>query len=81
MVYMVTESMLIVLVFVLFVQIRVSGRPYLNEFHDCRCYCILHEENVLGAIFSSWKELRMAASWEEVEQTVWGELNNYRGFS
>ncbi|CAL9064525.1 unnamed protein product [Musa banksii] len=42
------------------------------------CYCILHEENVLGAIFSLWKELRTAASWEEVEETVWGELNNYQ---
>ena len=46
----------------------------------CRCYCILHEENVLGAIFSLWKELKVAKSWEEVEETVWGELNNYDGF-
>ncbi|KAL6962751.1 hypothetical protein U1Q18_037708 [Sarracenia purpurea var. burkii] len=44
------------------------------------CYCILHEENVLGAIFSLWKELRTAKSWEEVEATVWGDLNNYSGF-
>ncbi|PRQ21777.1 hypothetical protein RchiOBHm_Chr7g0242991 [Rosa chinensis] len=46
----------------------------------CKCYCILHEENVLGAIFSIWDELKMAKSWEEVEQVVWGELNNYKGF-
>lgn len=46
----------------------------------CRCYCILHEENVLAAIFSIWKDLRRAESWEEVEQTVWGELNEYKGF-
>ncbi|KAG0480335.1 hypothetical protein HPP92_011193 [Vanilla planifolia] len=39
--------------------------------------CILHEENVLGAIFSLWKELRTAKSWVEVEETVWGELNSY----
>ncbi|KAI4307418.1 hypothetical protein L6164_030610 [Bauhinia variegata] len=44
------------------------------------CYCILHDENVLGAIFSMWSELRSATSWEEVELTVWGELNNYQGF-
>lgn len=44
------------------------------------CYCILHDENVLGAIFSIWEELRSANSWEEVELTVWGELNNYKGF-
>ncbi|CAN0889949.1 Lysine-specific demethylase JMJ21 [Linum grandiflorum] len=41
------------------------------------CYCILHEENILGAIFGMWKELREAKSWEEVEVAVWGELNNY----
>ncbi|PSR99866.1 F-box protein [Actinidia chinensis var. chinensis] len=44
------------------------------------CYCILHEENILGAIFSIWRELRTAKSWEEVEDTVWGDLNKYSGF-
>ncbi|KAI3412796.1 uncharacterized protein J3R85_016925 [Psidium guajava] len=44
------------------------------------CYCILHDENVLAAIFSIWKDLRRAESWEEVERTVWGELNSYKGF-
>uniref|UniRef100_A0A5B7AMM6 Uncharacterized protein n=1 Tax=Davidia involucrata TaxID=16924 RepID=A0A5B7AMM6_DAVIN len=43
------------------------------------CYCILHEENILGAIFGLWKELKMAKSWEEVEETVWGDLNDYTG--
>jgi len=42
-----------------------------------RCYCILHEENVLGSIFSIWDELRTAESWEQVEQTVWSLLNTY----
>ncbi|KAL0917493.1 hypothetical protein M5K25_012558 [Dendrobium thyrsiflorum] len=42
------------------------------------CYCILHKENVLGAIFSLWKELRTAKSWEQVEEAVWGDLNNYQ---
>ncbi|KAL0368842.1 UNVERIFIED_CONTAM: F-box protein [Sesamum calycinum] len=41
------------------------------------CYCILHDENVLGAIFSLWTELRTATTWEEVEEKVWGDLNNY----
>ncbi|XXG40438.1 hypothetical protein AAC387_Pa01g1154 [Persea americana] len=50
------------------------------SFH-AMCYCILHEENVLGAIFSLWKESRTAKSWEEVEETVWGDLNHYQGFS
>ncbi|ESW08264.1 hypothetical protein PHAVU_009G032400 [Phaseolus vulgaris] len=44
------------------------------------CYCILHHDNVLGALFSLWEELRSAKSWEEVELAVWGELNNYKGF-
>ncbi|AES73073.2 putative transcription factor & chromatin remodeling &Metalloenzymes JmjC family [Medicago truncatula] len=44
------------------------------------CYCILHDDNVLGAIFSIWDKLRSSESWEEVEMTVWGELNNYKGF-
>ncbi|XP_058087090.1 lysine-specific demethylase JMJ21 isoform X2 [Magnolia sinica] len=44
------------------------------------CYCILHEDNVLGAVFSLQKELKSAKSWEEVEETVWGELNKYQVF-
>lgn len=42
------------------------------------CFCILHDENVLGSIFSLWEELKTAKSWEEVEEAVWGELNNYQ---
>lgn len=41
------------------------------------CYCIIHEENILGAIFGMRKELRVAKSWEQVEEAVWGHLNNY----
>lgn len=55
--------------------------PVLTWFHVYRCYSILHEENILGAIFGIWKELRAAESWEEVELAVWGELNNYKGFA
>ncbi|TYH31063.1 hypothetical protein ES288_A01G143900v1 [Gossypium darwinii] len=47
--------------------------------YQAMCYCILHNENVLGAIFSLWTELQTAETWEEVEQMVWGELNNYQG--
>ncbi|XP_010273004.1 PREDICTED: F-box protein At1g78280 [Nelumbo nucifera] len=57
-----------------------SGNKFERLSYHAMCYCILHEENVLGAIFSLWKELRGANSWEEVEKTVWGELNNYEGF-
>ncbi|KAL1344644.1 hypothetical protein HN51_018514 [Arachis hypogaea] len=53
---------------------------YARLSYVAMCYCILHDENVLGAIFTIWKELRSAKSWEEVELTVWGELNNYNGF-
>lgn len=49
-------------------------------FHVDRCYCILHKDNILGAIFDIWEELKTAESWEEVELAVWGELNNYKGF-
>nr|GEX43055.1 F-box protein At1g78280-like [Tanacetum cinerariifolium] len=41
------------------------------------CYCIIHEDNILGAIFGMYKELRTAKSWEEVEEAVWGDLNKY----
>ncbi|KHG25244.1 hypothetical protein F383_06705 [Gossypium arboreum] len=48
--------------------------------YHAMCFCILHDENVLGGLFKTWKELRGAESWEEVELQVWGELNNYEGF-
>ncbi|XP_062026333.1 lysine-specific demethylase JMJ21-like [Rosa rugosa] len=57
-----------------------GGDKFGRLSYHAMCYCILHEENVLGAIFSIWDELKMAKSWEEVEQVVWGELNNYKGF-
>lgn len=45
--------------------------------YQAMCYCLLHDDNVMGAIFSIWEELRNATSWEEVEKTVWGPLNDY----
>ncbi|KAK9930455.1 hypothetical protein M0R45_027492 [Rubus argutus] len=57
-----------------------GGDKFGRLSYHAMCYCILHEENVLGAIFSLWDELKIAKSWEEVEQVVWGELNNYKGF-
>lgn len=41
------------------------------------CYCIIHDENILGAIFGMWRQLRTANTWEQVEEAVWGSLNNY----
>ncbi|KAG0480341.1 hypothetical protein HPP92_011199 [Vanilla planifolia] len=52
-------------------------KNFAKPSYKAMCFCILHEENVLGAIFSLWKELRTAKSWVEVEETVWGELNSY----
>ncbi|CAA0840479.1 F-box protein [Striga hermonthica] len=57
----------------------VEGKRYHQLSYRAMCYCILHKDNVLGAIFSLWKELRTATSWEEVEEKVWGNLNNYSG--
>ncbi|CAN4092437.1 unnamed protein product [Withania somnifera] len=66
-----------------FVKTEVNASAKSNGFqrlsYRVMCYCILHDENVLGAIFGTWKELRMAKSWEEVEQAVWGDLNSYTG--
>ena len=47
----------------------------------CRCYCILHDEDILSAMASLWKELKTAKSWEEIELTVWGGLNSYKGLT
>ncbi|KAM0976760.1 hypothetical protein PS2_019360 [Malus domestica] len=57
-----------------------GGDKFGRLSYHAMCYCIMHEENVLGAIFSIWSELKTAKTWEEVEQAVWGELNNYKGF-
>lgn len=57
-----------------------GGQKFSRLSYIAMCYCILHDDNVLGAIFSIWEELRSAESWEEVELKVWGELNNYKGF-
>ncbi|KAK9130103.1 hypothetical protein Sjap_010590 [Stephania japonica] len=55
-----------------------GGNKFERLSYHAMCYCILHEDNVLGSIFSLWRELRTAQSWEEVEEAVWGELNNYK---
>ncbi|KAI8550342.1 hypothetical protein RHMOL_Rhmol06G0098000 [Rhododendron molle] len=57
-----------------------GGSKFGRLSYIAMCYCILHEENILGAIFSMWTDLRTAKSWEEVEETVWGDLNKYSGF-
>ncbi|KAM7253241.1 hypothetical protein ACFE04_025859 [Oxalis oulophora] len=59
----------------------INGGDKLGRLsYHAMCYCIVHDENILGAIFSMWKELRTASSWEEVEFKVWSELNNYNGY-
>ncbi|KAI3751617.1 hypothetical protein L2E82_22708 [Cichorium intybus] len=54
-----------------------DGRKIRRISYLTMCYCIIHEENILGAIFGMCKELRTVKSWEEVEEAVWGALNNY----
>ncbi|KAF4368421.1 hypothetical protein F8388_015785 [Cannabis sativa] len=56
-----------------------GGHKYERLSYHAMCYCIVHEDNILGAIFSIWDELKEAKSWEEVEHTVWGDLNSYKG--
>lgn len=56
-----------------------SGNKFGRLSYHAMCYCIIHEDDILGAIFSIWRELRSAKTWEEVEAAVWGELNNYEG--
>ncbi|KAL5705165.1 Lysine-specific demethylase jmj21 [Ranunculus cassubicifolius] len=61
---------------------KVSEFEEVDKFgrlsYHAMCYCILHDDNVLGAIFSLNKELKMADSWEEVEESFWGQLNKYQ---
>ncbi|CAI8599082.1 unnamed protein product [Vicia faba] len=61
-------------------ELKEGGQKFGRLSYAAMCYCILHDDNVLGAIFGIWEELRSSESWEEVEMTVWGELNNYKGF-
>jgi len=56
----------------------VQNSKFSRASYRAMCYCMLHEDNVLAAIFSLWKELRAATSWEDIENFVWGELNRYQ---
>ncbi|GLT56427.1 hypothetical protein SLA2020_294690 [Shorea laevis] len=60
-----------------------NGDKFGRLSYHAMCYCLLHDVNVdiLSTIFGIWKELKTAKSWEEIEQTVWGELNDYQGFA
>ncbi|GAB4861269.1 hypothetical protein Ancab_036430 [Ancistrocladus abbreviatus] len=58
-------------------KLTVKDIKYKRLSYHAMCYCILHEENVLGAIFGMWEDLRSAKSWDEVEERVWGHLNDY----
>ncbi|CAN6479935.1 unnamed protein product [Victoria cruziana] len=57
---------------------QVDVEKFKRISYHAMCYCILHEDNVLGVIFDMWKEFRKCESWEEVELAVWGGLNNYQ---
>ncbi|BBN10747.1 histone arginine demethylase JMJD6 [Marchantia polymorpha subsp. ruderalis] len=41
------------------------------------CYCLLHELDEMSTIFRLRKDLRTATSFEDIEETVWGFLNEY----
>ncbi|KFK42213.1 hypothetical protein AALP_AA2G226200 [Arabis alpina] len=47
----------------------------LSPSYRTMCYCLLHDDNVLGAMYGIWDELRTVESWEQFEQIVWGLLN------
>ncbi|GAB2290674.1 hypothetical protein Dimus_024949 [Dionaea muscipula] len=61
-------------------KIVVDSKFQRPSYH-AMTYCILHEDDVLSAIFSIWEDMRAAESWEDVEEKVWGELNNYSSLS
>lgn len=56
----------------------VQNSKFSKASYRAMCCCILHDDNVLAAIFGLWKELRNATSWEDVEHLVWDELNRYQ---
>ncbi|XP_020176896.1 lysine-specific demethylase JMJ21 isoform X1 [Aegilops tauschii subsp. strangulata] len=56
----------------------VGNSKFSTASYRAMCYCMLHEDNVLAAIFGLWKDLRAATSWEEVEHLVWDGLNRYQ---
>ncbi|GJN31676.1 hypothetical protein PR202_gb20101 [Eleusine coracana subsp. coracana] len=53
----------------------LQNSKFSRASYRAMCFCMLHEDNVLAAIFSLWKELRDATCWEDVEHFVWEELN------
>ncbi|XP_078440783.1 putative glycosyltransferase [Wolffia australiana] len=63
-------------------NLRSDGDANQKKFerasYRAMCYCILHEDNVLGTIFSLRKDLRSATTWEEVETGLWEELNTIK---
>ncbi|GJN40729.1 hypothetical protein PR202_gn00022 [Eleusine coracana subsp. coracana] len=56
----------------------LQNSKFSRASYRAMCFCMLHEDNVLAAIFSLWKELRDATCWEDVEHFVWEELNRYQ---
>lgn len=54
-------------------------QPFCSELFPKKCrdgftcvgVTVFYMKSVVGAIFSLWNELKVAKSWEEVEQVVW----------
>ncbi|KAG0565056.1 hypothetical protein KC19_8G160000 [Ceratodon purpureus] len=52
-------------------------RDYTRPSYRAMCYCLLHEHDAMGAIFQERKDCRNADSLEELEQMLWGVLNEW----
>jgi hypothetical protein len=61
---------------------QLTGRDSTSLSYRAMCYCLLHEQDIMGAILKHRKDLRMAASLEEVEEKLWAVLNEWEmGFT
>jgi hypothetical protein len=56
---------------------QLTGRDSTSLSYRAMCYCLLHEQDIMGAILKHRKDLRMAASLEEVEEKLWAVLNEW----
>ncbi|CAK9268959.1 unnamed protein product [Sphagnum jensenii] len=56
---------------------QLTGRDSTSLSYRAMCYCLLHEQDIMGAILKHRKDLRMAASLEAVEEKLWAVLNEW----
>lgn len=47
------------------------------ECGPCRCYCLLHEHDAMGEILKEREDCRNVDSLEEMEEMLWGVLNEW----